>query len=47
MRNVICAINLTLYGCCGHTKFNPDEGTHEYVALLYLKNYEKKLQHTC
>ena len=25
MRNVIYAINLTLDGCCDHTKFNPDE----------------------
>src|ERR1700677_3257570 len=25
MRNVIYAINLTLDGCCDHTKFNPAE----------------------
>ncbi len=34
MRNVIFAINLTLDGCCDHTKFNPDEETHEYFTHL-------------
>ena len=34
MRNVIYSINLTLDGCCDHTKFNPDEETHEYFAHL-------------
>src|ERR1700690_2593948 len=34
MRNVIYAINLTLDGCCDHTKFNPDEETHEYFTDL-------------
>jgi dihydrofolate reductase len=34
MRNVIFAINLTLDGCCDHTKFNPDEETHEYFTQL-------------
>ncbi len=35
MRNVIYAINLTLDGCCDHTKFNPDEELFEhYVHLL-------------
>ena len=34
MRNVIYAINLTLDGCCDHTKFNPDEETHEYFTHL-------------
>ena len=34
MRNVIYAINLTLDGCCDHTKFNPDEETHEYFTQL-------------
>ena len=34
MRNVIYAINVTLDGCCDHTKFNPDEGTHEYFTHL-------------
>ena len=34
MRNVIYAINLTLDGCCDHTKFNPDEETLEYFTHL-------------
>jgi dihydrofolate reductase len=34
MRNVTYAINLTLDGCCDHTKFNPDEETHEYFTHL-------------
>ncbi len=34
MRNVIFAINLTLDGCCDHTKFNPDEETFEYFTHL-------------
>ena len=34
MRNVIYAINLSLDGCCDHTKFNPDEETHEYFTQL-------------
>ena len=34
MRNVIYAINLTLDGCCDHTKFRPDEETFEYFTHL-------------
>jgi len=34
MRNVIYAINLTLDGCCDHTKFNPDEELFEYYIQL-------------
>jgi dihydrofolate reductase len=34
MRNVIYAINVTLDGCCDHTKFNPDEDTFEYFIHL-------------
>src|ERR1700729_4305891 len=37
MRNVIYAINLTLDGCCDHTKFNPpddDEVLEHYTQLL-------------
>jgi dihydrofolate reductase len=35
MRNVIYAINLTLDGCCDHTKFNPAEDLLEhYTSLL-------------
>jgi dihydrofolate reductase len=35
MRNVIFAINITLDGCCDHTKFNPDEDLLEhYTSLL-------------
>ncbi len=37
MRNVIYAINLTLDGCCDHTKFKPpddDEVLEHYTHLL-------------
>jgi dihydrofolate reductase len=34
MRNVVYAINLTLDGCCDHTKFNPDEDDFEYHIRL-------------
>jgi dihydrofolate reductase len=34
MRNVIYAINITLDGCCDHTKFNPDEEDFEHYARL-------------
>jgi dihydrofolate reductase len=34
MRNVIYAINLTLDGCCDHTKFVPDEGMMEHYTRL-------------
>src|SRR5579863_5382540 len=34
MRNVIYAINVTIDGCCDHTKFNPDEETFEYFMRL-------------
>src|ERR1700726_3516359 len=37
MRNLIYAINLTLDGCCDHTKFNPpddDEVLEHYTQLL-------------
>ena len=34
MRNVIYAINITLDGCCDHTKFNPDDETFEYFTHL-------------
>ncbi len=34
MRNVIYAINLTLDGCCEHTKFNPDEDLLEHYTRL-------------
>ncbi len=34
MRNVIYAINLTLDGCCDHTKFNPDEALLEHYTNL-------------
>jgi dihydrofolate reductase len=34
MRNVIYAINLTLDGCCDHTKQLADEETHEYFTHL-------------
>src|ERR1700731_1865482 len=34
MRNVIYAINITLDGCCDHTKFNPAEDLLEYYTRL-------------
>src|SRR5271170_6145954 len=35
MRNVIYAINVTLDGCCDHTKFNPaDDLLEHYTRLL-------------
>ena len=34
MRNVIYAINITLDGCCDHTKQTADEETHEYFTQL-------------
>jgi dihydrofolate reductase len=34
MRNVIYAINITLDGCCDHTKQTADEETHEYFTNL-------------
>jgi dihydrofolate reductase len=37
MRNLVYAINLTLDGCCDHTKFNPDpddEVLEHYTHLL-------------
>jgi dihydrofolate reductase len=34
MRNVIYAINVTLDGCCEHTKFNPAEDLLEHFTRL-------------
>ncbi len=34
MRNVIYAINLTLDGCCDHSKFNPAEDLLEHYTQL-------------
>ena len=34
MRNLIFAINMTLDGCCDHTKFNPDDEMLEYFTHL-------------
>lgn len=34
MRNVIFAINITLDGCCDHTKQLADDETHEYHTRL-------------
>src|SRR5215471_15877756 len=34
MRNVIFAINITLDGCCDHTKQIADEEVHEYFTRL-------------
>jgi len=34
MRNVIFAINITLDGCCDHTKFNPNKEIYEHFTYL-------------
>jgi len=34
MRNLIYAINITLDGCCDHTKQVADDETHEYFTQL-------------
>ncbi|HEY6901691.1 MAG TPA: dihydrofolate reductase family protein [Puia sp.] len=34
MRNLIFGINLTLHGCCDHTKFSGGEDIHEYFGDL-------------
>jgi dihydrofolate reductase len=34
MRNLIYAINITVDGCCDHTKMIPDEEIHEYFTHL-------------
>jgi dihydrofolate reductase len=34
MRNVIYTINISLDGCCDHTKFNPDEDLLEHFTHL-------------
>jgi len=34
MRNLVFAINITLDGCCDHTKQLADEETHEYFTQL-------------
>jgi hypothetical protein len=35
MRNVVYAINITLDGCCDHTKFNPDPDDGIPLTLTY------------
>lgn len=37
MRNLIFAINITLDGCCDHTKGFADDETHEYFTQLLRK----------
>jgi len=34
MRNVIFAINVTLDGCCDHTRMIPDEEIHQYFTQV-------------
>jgi dihydrofolate reductase len=34
MRNLIFAINITLDGCCDHTKFTPNEEIYPYFTAL-------------
>lgn len=34
MRKLIFGINVSIDGCCDHTKFNPDSDVHDYFAQL-------------
>lgn len=34
MRNLVFAINVTVDGCCDHTKFNPDDEVLDYFTRL-------------
>ena len=34
MRNLVYVINITIDGCCDHTKINPDDDVHEYFTDL-------------
>ena len=34
MRNLVYAINLTIDGCCDHTKMTGEKETHEYFMRL-------------
>jgi len=34
MRNLVYVINITIDGCCDHTKITPDEDVHEYFTDL-------------
>jgi hypothetical protein len=34
MRKLIFAINMSLDGCCDHTKLNADDEIHEYYTQL-------------
>ena len=44
MRNVIYAINLTLDGCCDHTKFGSERESGKLCILRgFLKNEEFSL----
>jgi hypothetical protein len=40
MRKVIYAINITLDGCCGHTKQIADDETHEYFTHLIRRDVD-------
>jgi dihydrofolate reductase len=40
MRNVIYAINITLDGCCDHTKMIPDEEIHEYFTIPLMRDVD-------
>ena len=34
MRNLVYVINITIDGCCDHTKITPDDDVHEYFTDL-------------
>jgi dihydrofolate reductase len=40
MRNLIFAINLSIDGCCDHTKFRPDEEMMEYFTHLFSESLD-------
>ncbi|MGH9498662.1 MAG: dihydrofolate reductase family protein [Terriglobales bacterium] len=40
MRNVIFAINITVDGCCDHTKMIADEEVHEYFTHVIMRDVD-------
>jgi len=45
MRKLISGINLTLDGCCDHTKGNGNDEVHEYFVQQMLDVGQKPLHH--
>jgi hypothetical protein len=46
MRKLISGINLTLDGCCDHTKGNGNDEVHEYFVQQMLDVGQKPLHHS-